>query len=165
MSKQGYRLPAAVLVVVTGGVLASVGAVRGASASDLLILAIGVLLLVLAITWRGWYGLYLVGLALSGWGVGTVLDNIFHPAVLLGLIGLGCGLVGAFLLRRRQVDSPRPWPLAGGIMLANLGLLTAISDPWAVFWLGWPLLIAEAAAVLGLLVVPGLLRERRNSRR
>lgn len=146
-------------------VLAAVGVATGVSPLELAILAAGVVLVGMAVGWRAWYGLYLPGSALFGWAAGAVLDKTLHPSVLLSLVGLGCGLVAAFLIRRSQVPWPPLWPLAIGVVLTGLGVLTGIADPWTVFWLGWPLLIVEAAVVLAACVVVPQRRAKRRAER
>jgi hypothetical protein len=145
--------------------MASVGVTTGVSWLDLVVLAAGIVLLAGAVAWRARYGLYLPGLALGGWAAGAVFDKVLHPAVLLNLVGLGCGLLLAFLLRRGQVRWPRLWPLAVGVVIASLGLLAGIDDPWAVVWLGWPLLIVETGAVLAACVVVPRQRAKRRAER
>lgn len=134
---------------------------------DLAFLAAAVALLAAALLWRARYVLYLAGLALFGWEVGVLLDQALRPAVRLDLIGLGCGLLVAFAIRRLQVGWPsaRLWPLLCGIVLVGLGLFVGIDDPWAAFWLGWPLLAAESAAVFAVLIVVAFLRHRGQSHR
>lgn len=73
---------------------------------DLSLLGAAVALLVASLLWRARYGLYLVGLALLGWEVGVLLDRALRPAVRLDLVGLGCGCLAAFTMRRLQVGGP-----------------------------------------------------------
>ncbi len=111
---------------------------------------------------RAAYALYLTGLALLGGLVGSGLDRVLRLAPRLDLVGLGCGLLVAFTIRRLQISwtAARLWPLLGGVVPVALGLLVGIDDPWAVSWLGWPLLLAESAAIFAVLVVVGRRRHR-----
>ncbi len=129
---------------------------------DLSLLGAAVALLVASLLWRARYGLYLVGLALLGWEVGVLLDRALRPAVRLDLVGLGCGCLAAFTMRRLQVGwaGARLWLLLCGVACVALGLLVGIDDPWAVSWLGWPLLLAESAAIFAVVVVVGRRRHR-----
>ena len=106
------------LLLASGGVLAAAGAllfvliVTGVSLLGVMILAPGVLLLALAIGWRPFYWLYLPGLALAGWGAGMIVDKALGSPALLSLVGLGCGLMLAWLIRRFQTGWAHLWPLA-----------------------------------------------------
>lgn len=141
------------LLLAAGGVFVAAGAllfiviVTGVSLLGVMIFAPGTLLLALAIGWRPFYALYLPGLTLTGWGAGMIVDKAVGSPAYLSLVGLGCGLVLAWLVRRRQVGWAHPWPLVGGVLLAALGLLAGFSHPWSVAWHAWPLAIVAVGLV------------------
>ncbi|MGZ4199900.1 MAG: hypothetical protein ACXVP1_06905 [Thermoleophilia bacterium] len=141
-------------LLASGGMLMAAGAltfvliVTGVSLLGVMIFAPGVLLLALAIGWRPFYSLYLPGLALAGWGAGMIVDRALSSSMFLGLVGLGCGLVLAWLIRRWQAGWAHPWPLIGGLVLAGLGLLAGAAHPWAFAWHAWPLLLVALGAAL-----------------
>jgi hypothetical protein len=145
-------------MLIAGGALIFVLLVTGVSLLGVTILAPGVLLLALALGWRPFYWLYLPGLALAGWGAGMIVDKALGSPLFLSLVGLGCGLVVAWLIRRLQAGWAHLWPLVGGLLLAAAGLLAGFDHPWPVVWRAWPLLIVA----LGLaVVVRALLPARR----
>ncbi len=152
------------LLFASGGVLVAAGAlifiliVTGVSLLGVAILAPGLLLLALALGWRPFYSLYLPGLALAGWGAGMIVDKALGSPAFLSLVGLGCGLALAWLIRRRQAGWAHLWPLVSGVLLAGLGLLAGLDHPWPVVWLAWPLLIVVVGLVL---VVRALLPSRK----
>jgi hypothetical protein len=155
------------LLLVAGGVLMAAGAllfvliVTGVSLLGVMLFAPGVLLLALAIGWRPFYALYLPGLALTGWGVGMIVDKAVGSPAYLSLVGLGCGLALAWLVRRLQAGWAHPWPLAGGLTLAALGLLAGLEHPWSVAWHAWPLAIVAVGLAF---VVRAVLPARRAGR-
>jgi hypothetical protein len=142
------------LLLASGGVLAAAGAllfvliVTGVSLLGVMVLAPGVLLLALAIGWRPFYWLYLPGLALAGWGAGMIVDKALGSPALLSLVGLGCGLMLAWLIRRFQTGWAHLWPLLCGLFLAGAGLLVGLAHPWPVVWRAWPLLIVALGVAL-----------------
>ena len=87
----------------------------GVSLLGVAIFAPGVLHLALAIGWRPFYSLYLPGLALTGWGVGMIVDRAIDSPMFLSAVGLGCGLALAWLIRRRQAGWAHLWPLVFGL--------------------------------------------------
>ena len=152
------------LALAAGGVLVAAGAllfvliVTGVSLLGVAILAPGVALLALAVGWRPFYSLYLPGLALAGWGAGMIVDKALGSPALLSLVGLGCGLALAWLIRRRQAGWAHLWPLLCGLALVALGVLPGFGHPWAVVWHAWPLLIVALGVAL---VVRAVLPARR----
>jgi hypothetical protein len=150
------------MLLVAGGVLIAAGAllfvliVTGVSLLGVMIFAPGALLLALAIGWRPFYALYLPGLALTGWGVGMIVDKAVGSPAYLSLVGLGCGLVLAWVVRRLQARWAHPWPLVGGVALAALGLLAGFDHPWSVAWHAWPLaIVVVGLAFVARALLPG----------
>ncbi len=140
-------------LLAAGGLLMAAGAllfvliVTGVSLLGVMLLAPGVLLLALAIGWRPFYTLYLPGLALTGWGAGMIVDKALSSPAYLSLVGLGCGLVLAWVLRRRQAGWAHLWPLIGGLALAAAGLLAGYHHPWSFAWHAWPLAIVAVGLI------------------
>jgi hypothetical protein len=141
-------------LLAAGGALVAAGAllfvllITGVSILGTLILAPGLLLLALAIGWRPFYGLYLPGLALTGWGGGMIVDKAVHSPMWLSFVGLGAGLVLAWIIRRLQVGWAHVWPLVGGVLVGALGVLVGLHSPWSIVWHAWPLLIVAVGAAL-----------------
>ncbi len=141
-------------LLASGGLLMAAGAltfvliVTGVSLLGVMLFAPGVLLLALAIGWRPFYSLYLPGLALAGWGAGMIVDKAIGSPLFLSLVGLGCGLMAAWLIRRLQAGWAHLWPLLGGLTIAGLGLLAGLAHPWSFVWHAWPLLIVAFGAAL-----------------
>jgi hypothetical protein len=121
----------------------------------------GVLLLVMALVWKPYYWIYLPGFALAGFGIGWIVDDSLSPEpdVWLSWIGLGLGLLLAYLLRRGQGRRGHWLTPVLGVTLTTVGVLAGVDDRWQIVWKGWPLLIV--AAGLGL-VVRALLMGRRE---
>jgi hypothetical protein len=145
-------------LLMAAGVLLFVLIVTGVSLLGVMLLAPGVLLLALAIGWRPFYTLYLPGLALTGWGAGMIVDKAVGSPAYLSLVGLGCGLVLAWILRFRQAGWAHLWPLVCGIALAAIGLLAGFDRPWSLAWHAWPLAIIAVGLVF---VVRAVLPARR----
>jgi len=141
-------LLAAGAVLVAGGALTFALIVTGVSLLGVMLLAPGVLLLALAVGWRPFYSLYLPGLALAGWGAGMIVDKAIGSPMFLSLVGLGCGLMLAWLIRRLQAGWAHLWPLLGGAALAGLGVLAGLDRPWTFVWHAWPLLLVVAGLAL-----------------
>ena len=144
-------------LLIAAGVLLFVLLVTGVSLLGVLLLAPGLLLLALAIGWRPFYSLYLPGLALTGWGAGMIVDKAIGSAFFLGLVGLGAGLIVAWIVRRVQAGWAHAWPVVAGLVLAGLGLLPGLA--WSVVWHAWPLVLVAGGVVLVLVAV--LPRRRR----
>lgn len=110
----------------------------------------GALLLTMALVWKSYYWIYLPGFALTGFGIGWIVDDSLSPSpdVWLSWIGLGLGLLVAYLLRRGQGRHGHWFPPALGVTVAAVGLFAGVDDRWQILWKGWPLLIV--AAGLGL---------------
>jgi hypothetical protein len=153
-------------LLAAGGALVAAGAllfvllITGVSILGTLILAPGLLLLALAIGWRPFYGLYLPGLALVGWGGGMIVDKALHSPMYLSLVGLGAGLVLAWIIRRVQAGWAHLWPLVGGVFVGALGVLVGLHSPWSIVWHAWPLLIVAVGVAL---VVRAVLPARRGA--
>ena len=56
-------------------------------------------------------------------------------------MGLGAGLVLAWIIRRVQAGWAHLWPLVGGVFVGALGVLVGLHSPWSIVWHAWPLLI------------------------
>jgi len=151
LPRRRHVLLAAGGLLIAAGVLLFVLLVAGVSLLGVLLLAPGLLLLALAIGWRPFYSLYLPGLALTGWGAGMIVDKALGSAFFLGLVGLGAGLVVAWLVRRVQAGWAHAWPLVTGLVLAGLGVLPGLA--WSVVWHAWPLVLVGAGIVLVLVAV------------
>ncbi len=140
--------------LLAGGLLVAAGAllfvliVSGISLLGVMILAPGVLLLAAAIGWRPFYFLYLPGLALTGWGGGMIVDRALHSPAYLSLVGLGLGLVIAWIVRRIQAGWAHRTPLVAGLLIGALGALAGLHHPWSVVWHGWPLVLVALGVVL-----------------
>jgi hypothetical protein len=122
----------------------------------------GALLLALALIWRPYYWIYLPGLALTGFAIGWIVDASLSPSpdVWLSWIGLGLGLLAAFVLRRVGQGRRGHWfPPVLGVTVVAVGLFAGVDDRWQILWKGWPLLVV--AAGLGL-VARALLMDRRT---
>jgi hypothetical protein len=130
----------------------------GVSLLGVAIFAPGVLICALAIGWRPFYSLYLPGLALTGWGLGMIVDRAIDSPMFLSAVGLGCGLVLAWLIRRVQVGWAHLWPLVFGLFFAGFGVLAGFDHPWSLAWHAWPLLLV----VLGLVFVARAVLPRRR---
>ena len=121
----------------------------GVSVLGTIILVPGVLLLALAIVWHGFYVLVLPGCALTGWGIGMIVDKATGSDMRLSLVGLGLGLVAAYVVRRFQRRWPHWWPLVPAAVFIAWGILAGVHDKWHVVARGWPL----AIVTLGVAVV------------
>ena len=151
LPRRRHVLLAAGGLLIAAGVLLFVLLVTGVSLLGVLLLAPGLLLLALAIGWRPFYSLYLPGFALAGWGAGMIVDKAIGSAFFLSLVGLGAGLVIAWIVRRLQVGWAHAWPLLTGLVLAGLGVLPGLA--WSVVWHAWPLVLVAGGVVLVLVAV------------
>jgi len=126
-----------------------------------LFLVPAVLLLVLASAWRPYYWLYLPGFALLGLGMGWIVDSALTPApdVWLSWIGLGVGLLTAYVVRRLQGRYAHWLAPVGGATAIAVGLLAGVDDPWQIVWKGWPLILVGIGLAL---VARALLMGRRK---
>ncbi len=121
------------------GALLFVLIVTGVSLLGVAILAPGVLLLALAVGWRPFYALYLPGLALAGWGAGMIVDKALGSPAFLSLVGLGCGLVLAWLIRSPAGRVGAPLAAVLRPASSRIGVLAGFDHPWAMVWHAWPL--------------------------
>jgi hypothetical protein len=133
--------------------------VTGVSLVGTALVVAGGVLLVLCFAWRPFYTFYLPGLALTGFGLGWLIDDATGSDMRLSVVGLGVGLMLAWLVRRIQAHWAHYWPLVTGAVLAALGVLAGVDDRWSILWRGWPLLIVLVGVVF---VVRALLSGRRG---
>ena len=139
-------------LLVAGGALMAAGALTfvlimtGVSLLGVAIFAPGVLICALAIGWRPYYSLYLPGLALTGWGLGMIVDRAIGSPLFLSAVGLGCGLALAWLIRRIQAGWAHLWPLLFALFFAGSGVLAGFDHPWSLVWHAWPLLLVALGA-------------------
>jgi len=133
----------------------------GLSLWGTLFLVPAVLLLVLAAAWKPFYWLYLPGFALLGLGLGWIVDSALTPEldVWLSWIGLGAGLLVAYVIRRLQGRHAHWLAPAGGVTAIAVGLLAGVDDPWQIVWKGWPLVLVAIGLAL---VTRALLMGRRQ---
>jgi hypothetical protein len=152
------------VLLAAGGLLMAAGALTfvlimtGISLLGVAIFTPGVLLLALATGWRPFYWVYLPGLALAGMGLGMIADRAVGSPMILSAVGLGGGLVLAWLIRRVQVGWAHLWPLVFGLFFAGFGVLAGFDHPWSVVAHVWPLLLVVIGLVL---VVRAVLPSRR----
>ena len=152
------------VLLAVGGLLMAAGALTfvlimtGISLLGVAIFAPGVLLLALATGWRPFYWVYLPGLALAGMGLGMIADRAVDSPMFLSAVGLGCGLVLGWLIRRVQVGSAHLWPLVFGLFFAGFGVLAGFDHPWSVVAHVWPLLLVAVGLVF---VIRAVLPNRR----
>jgi len=147
------------VLLAAGGLLMAAGALTfvlimtDISLLGVAIFAPGVLLLALATGWRPYYWVYLPGLALTGMGLGMIVDRAVGSPMILSAVGLGGGLILAWLIRRLQVGWAHLWPLVFGLFFAGFGVLAGFSHPWSVVAHLWPLLLVVVGLVLVLRAV------------
>ncbi len=152
------------VLLAAGGLLMAAGAltfvliIAGILLLGVAIFTPGVLLLALATGWRPFYWVYLPGLALAGTGLGMIADRAAGSPMILSAVGLGGGLVLAWLIRRVQVGWAHLWPLVFGLFFAGFGVLAGFDHPWSVVAHVWPLLLVVIGLVL---VVRAVLPSRR----
>jgi len=154
------------VLLAAGGLLMAAGALTfvlimtGISLLGVAIFAPGVLLLALATGWRPFYWVYLPGLALAGMGLGMIVDRAVGSPMILSAVGLGGGLMIAWLIRRLQVGWAHLWPLVFGVFFAGFGVLAGFDHPWSVVAHVWPLLLVAVGLVF---VLRAVLPSRRPS--
>lgn len=147
--------------VTFGAVLVVVGAVLlGARFNDVVAAGGPALWIGLGfLTWwafSGNYGLLLPAGALTGLGVGLMLDHVAFYGNPVAL-GLGVGFLAIYALDalRRQRSSSW-WPLVPGAVLVVVGLLQNTSGWDSLGELGWPLFLI----VIGIIIIGGALSRR-----